>query len=555
MSIVANKKLKVVYGSTTIGLTSSYFIDASRAPIVCGRSGGQFRFACEVVVQADTQSAFQALCTSLEAGFDSLGARNLALVISSDSVTIESLGAANNSGFNARPAITKVGSRTDTVLSRRYAVSVTMDLPALEGGKYGRRDSMWSYSQTDSRKGTVNFTGTYTAVTTNSAYESFQNRFSTYALNVLSVLGGTWEGPLGGSVVVDDEYAVGGVGQAGKILKYSQTYVELIYNLEKYSLTSTVLRRQHLVVSPAIEAPGDYGPGGAVIQRLRRTSVSYSVAVAKNSGDLQDVYASIVKPFLIDEAKKVGSGSQYALAFEAPSFDRAENRISCSLVMLQSGSSNIIRSRVTTEDVSDAGVTLVAKWSGGKLDKERFEGPGQLQRRITQTYTVLGDPIAGLDSSRVQNGGGGKGKGPYGTSLDLVDMFGLSAPPGGVTADTFKTSGGIVEPGNGTLTAVFRNGSIKFDPTFIGGGSSSDPQMQATDITLMRVYEYYSVPKPKAGAAPPTSSSASAGLASNGYTESLAGGGMSSPLAADINAAMGRSNGDYGASAMFSGAP
>lgn len=409
-------------------------------------------------------------------------------------------------GFNAKPSIRKGGTlRTDRILSRRYDVSVELQIAPSITGRNGRVDTLVQIDQSDSKRRRMRISGTYKGNGTSSALEAYVANVDTYANTIQSVFGGTWEGPFadGPLFVMDDEYAVAS-GKAGRVLRFNHTYEQLIYNQARGVLDDVRLRRQMLKVRPSFEAPGDYGPGGKAVYRLRRVTVSYACSVDKDqSQDLKGIYEATVKPFLLDEAKLAVGTSQFAFTFSDPLLDRAENRIEATVEVLAASNGNMVASTVTTQDEDDAGKYLVAVWNGDPLAKIDYDGPKTLRRTVTQRYTIIGNPAGAKGGSGTQGGAGGKDQ--FGifninqplafeitaasdTEANIDAFFGIpSAAKGKGDGDpAFATSGGVPEPRG--ARAVYRNGVVIIEPITLG--RPGEPQIFLTKIVKQKVYEY-----------------------------------------------------------------
>jgi hypothetical protein len=422
----------------------------------------------------------------------------------STNATFVSVTHAGTLAFNADCSIAKRGSEDDTALSRRYAIEVAFDLAYTESGKNGRHASKVQVLETDARRKRLVLSGAFTALGSNTAFEQYLASIDTYAASIQTALGGTWEGPFDVKADLDDNYAAAAGNKLGRLLTYSRTYEELIYNQSKGTLDDVRLRRQVLEISKALEAPGDYGPGGTPVLRLQRGTVKYAAAVDKTqTQDLKGIYESTVKPFLIDEAAKAFGTNAMALVFHEPTLDRAQNRIACSMQVLAASSSGLIQSTIVTRDEDDAGKTLVAVWDDDPYSKEEFQGPKTLRRTVTQTYTVLGPPSGAAATSTSRQGSDQFGvfaingprsldiSAPNDNEAQIDSFFGLntgSSRKGGDAA--FATSGGVPEPRG--FKAVYRNGVAVIEPRKLG--RAGDPQLDVTLITKIKVFEYIHAP-------------------------------------------------------------
>lgn len=424
--------------------------------------------------------------------------------------------ATNNgrTGFNARPRISKPGVEEDTALSRRYVVEVECDLPATQTGKSGRLEERVRIRYTDSNQALLDISGVYTALGTSTAYEQYVASVGTFSESLLDALGvDDWEGPFDVVAEPDVRYAFPNTGaKLGRTVRFSRTYQELLY---ARSLSDDVrLRRAALEVDVATPAPGDYGPGGKAVFRMRAVSVTYDVAVDKAATqDLKGIYRTVIKPFLEAEARKKIDGEQLALVDEHPKFNLTRNRVSVRLGYL-AAQGNLVESTVTTEDRDEAGVMLVAVWDGvSDYSKQPYQGPKTFQRTVVQSYTVLGGPAgaaAGLGGNNGVSAGYGVLAGsepqsfvlitaPSATEAAIDSFFGIGSSASSKEKEPdFPTSGGVPEPKG--FTRTFREGRIVVRPVDIGrpGG----PQIRATIIVKSKTYEYHHVPALPSGGGP-----------------------------------------------------
>lgn len=431
------------------------------------------------------------------------------------SATPATTNAVVTTGFNAVPSISKDGSDDDAAVSRRYMIEVVLDLPQTEANKNGRSETLIEIGETaemgDSKRQQLKISGAYSALNFRTALAQYDNSIDTFATSVQQALGGTWEGPFDVIARPDAEYAfaTNGTRAIGSILRFSRTYDELIYTR---GLGDDVrLRRQKLIVKFATEAPGDYGPNGQQVFRLRRASIDYSAGVDKTkTQDLRTVWLSVVKPFLIDEAKKAMGTGSIALTFQEPALDRVRNRIAATVQVMGASNGQIIESTVTTDDSLDAGKHLVHVWDGGAdgLGKQDYDGPKVLKRVVRQVYKVLQGPSAAAGKSQ---GGGVDQFGIFGinkptafititeasaaeAAIDSFFGLGVLSPGGQQTGSLgsvddepgFPVSGGVPEP---KFTRAFLGGAILVAPNVLG--VSGDPQLRVTAIVKVKTYEYY----------------------------------------------------------------
>lgn len=509
--ILPVRKAKVTYGSTSVGRDTNIVIDASRTPMRWERVGGVFVFSCEVLVSETTEAAFKTTCASLEAAFDEANVGK-AFTIAFAAETHESFDPASNTGFNARPTISKPGSAADSGLSRRYVIGVTIDLPHGASGKNGRRRESWELLTSDSGRSKLKVSGSYTATGASSALTNYTNSVEAYCGTITGALGGVWEGPIDAEVKGDDIHNTVGPGSLGKTLTFSRWYQEILYNKTLAGMVHATLRRVSLVVDHAIEGPGDFVPGGNAF-RIHRLTATYSCAVDKSNTDLVSLYESAIKPFIIEECRNKAGGRSIAVVFHKPTLDRHENRIEAEATVHAVGNGRFVRSRVVTIDETDEGLSFLKVWDGRRLSKHKFEGEAFFFRTVRHEYEVLGGAAGaaaaaggggGVGAAGIQVNGGFKVSIMESSDLEagIDNFFGIDASgPGGGGGGPdaqFATAGGVAEPAG--LIRDFLGGSLEVEP--VQHGIPGERQFLTTKVTKIKRYAYRL--EPESGGGTPT---------------------------------------------------
>lgn len=498
---IVTREFQIIYGNLTIGAGTNYIIDGTD-PFRLTKGYENASVEATIIVTGDTEANFNSSCDTLEAAFR-VPRQRLRVILGSTTMWDynPAVGASTNTGFNAVPTISKPGSRHDTGRSRRYQISVSVTLPADLSGQNGRLTSTVNLTETDARRRRLIITGVYTAMGSRNARDQYQDNIDAYASAVYGAFGGTWEGPFDIRAESDD---------TDKVLNFSRTYEELIFNQAVGTLDDTRIRRQSLLVNRVIEAPGD---SLSSTQRLTTVVAKYTAAIDKTvSQDLSGIYTAAIKPWLLECIRQTAGASSQALVNEEIDFDRAENAIAANLVMLTVGGSGILSSSLTVEDAVDYGATLIPCWSGDQMSKYLFKGPASMIRTITKVTRELGKGTSsnavGTDS--VDGGGGGL----FGDSIfsinqpifiDVGEDFGLFniGGGGGGRLDPISKLGDEVEPepktspGGGRLVSVPISQTVRSMPVILG--RLGDPQIKVTDRTVITVKAFYVTPPSNGG--------------------------------------------------------
>lgn len=324
----------------------------------------------EVVVKNATRSTFLTSEAALITAYTTPEA-DLSVTLSSSSRHVYS--AALNTGFNAQPSLRKLGSDEDTGNSSRWECTVVVQLPADQSGKSGRRRTAEQVTYTQSGKRRLLLTGSYTALSSNSASAQWAAAMDTYASGVLSGLTGTWE-------KVSDQFTR---DDTNKVLEFSRVYDEVIY-AQGASTNESAIVSPRLVITRTTPTSGAALEVGNTIP-LQAVQVEYDAAVDKTvSTDLASVWTGTARPLIISAVGSLTGGTVVVNA-ESPRFDLYENRISASMSLLVDVGGDFYQTRLEIEDSFDLGRIFYPVWSGEDYDFDAYTGI----KRHTKSVTVL----------------------------------------------------------------------------------------------------------------------------------------------------------------------
>ena len=181
------------------------------------------------------------------------------------STTMWDYNATNNTGFNARPNISKPGSKHDTGRSRRYTISVEVDLPADLAGQNGRVMSSVNLTETDCRRLRLIVSGSYTALNSNTARGQYLASIDTYCSSLISGFGGTESTDI--KAEADD--ANKPPTSPGHTRRFTTSHPDA---------DNTWIRRQSININVLQEGPGDSKPG-SFAHRLATVTADYEAAI------------------------------------------------------------------------------------------------------------------------------------------------------------------------------------------------------------------------------------------------------------------------------------
>lgn len=372
MAPVVTRELSITYGSATVGGTTDRYLDGY-VHVTRGYETASVEFSF-IVTQA-SEALFAAECIAIEAAFRK---PYQALTVTQGSVTLLSLSHSSSTGFDAEPEIVKADDLADTGRSRRYTVRISFGCPADGSGMDGRRESRVDVAYSPSRRRTVTMTGTWTAISTDTAREKYEAKVSTWATAVLAALTGTFD-------LAEESFEF---STNDKTCTFRRVYEEIIRSQGGASVDDTAIVRQSLVISRREIAPGDYDL--LPTKRVIVLDVRYSASIDKTvTTDLPGKWSSI-KSWVVEQVRSVLSGGALAVIAEAPEYDGDENRISATMTCEGVGSGDILESTLTVEDADDEGKVFDPVWSGDPFACYVFQGPRVLLRTIHWTLVCYG---------------------------------------------------------------------------------------------------------------------------------------------------------------------
>lgn len=298
---------------------------------------------------------------------------------------------AGNTGFLARPKLSKPGSPQDTETSRRYRWTCEISLPADATDDGGRQSGEWHVLYEPSKRRRVVVSGVYTATVDHSAYDNASTNGPTWAASVISDLGGTYDATTHGDFTVDHR---------NKMCRYSRVYREQVENDKEGGQQSGVIDS---TLSYSQTWPARFGTGYSdtgsgqppttVTAEYRCTLDTTTITTADTA---ETLYRTVLKPWLLTELRTAlnlpahpeASGQLVTIdPGETFSFSRSTCEMLGRITVLapDGGSSRTAYKEVVTID-GDVGVTSEKLWSGSPNTFSRW-GVGSIQR-ATQTVTI-----------------------------------------------------------------------------------------------------------------------------------------------------------------------
>lgn len=368
--------LKVTYAGVVLGkdqVSTSYILTGKYR---LKESYGSVEFECEVLVSNNTRATFLTDEAALVAAWST---PDQALEIVLGTTARHSYDPSTNTGFLARPVAHKPGSALDTANSALYRLSVVLQLPADLAGRSGRKDASIEITAAASGRRTVVLSGTYTALTSNSASAQYAAAVGTWATSVLPV--GTFE-------LVDPRSALRYDDQ-NKVATFRLVYKEVLSNQAVGTLDHPSIVDPKLIVRKQ-RVSGDQAkdlPATSLVNLVGE----FSCAVDKDqTQDLKTLWEATIQPRVLQAIRDLSGVAALALVDEQADMDPMNNYVLVRLLCQGDPGAQIYQSRIEEEEDRDLGVVLYPVLSGKPFDRDIYDGPQEWVLKIVRT--TVGKP-------------------------------------------------------------------------------------------------------------------------------------------------------------------
>lgn len=362
------------------------------------------QFSCVFLVLAASAGALNSACQAAETALSEIN-KDFSLTFGGS--TAKNLTHIGNTGFLARPSITKITNELATETSRAYKFSVTLGVPFDQSGYGYRREGEFTVNYGPNRQRTVSFRCVYTAGGANSALVNYVAGGKTWTAGILTDLGGTYE-------IISENFHE---EHEQKILNATLIYKEIL------AYQSTAGLNLAAVVDPHVSYSVSYGQNvgrsisGAPYEAITPTTISinYSTKIDKeqipDDADIEQVYQDTVKPWLINHARDVlgledytQAGQNYIVQNETKTLDTYNFLVSGHIELLAPKTTSSIIALDETLSISvNEGISTRKLWDGYSYTYNAW-GMGaekNLVRNITISKLSVPppDPPAYSDSS------------------------------------------------------------------------------------------------------------------------------------------------------------
>lgn len=453
----APRKLKITYGSYTVGGSSQDAIldgyhTLDKTVDKDGRGLMVVSFAA--ILTASSDSAFATKVAAFELAFST--PRQL-LKIENSSTTLLSLDptSGTNTGFNAAPSFRKDEHVANTVRTRRYLVTVSVELPSQISGNNGRRGSSVEISHGPQDRLLVTFRGEYTAAGSNTARAQYNAQAATYFAAFLLGLTGTFEKV---SEITNED-------DANKTLTYTTVYQEILFDQSSGGRDDSTIIDHTIRVASSLDSPGDWG---SETRRLTDVVVQYTAFVIKTTTTLTSVWESL-KEYVISYAEGLVGGEAVALEGEAVDTDPSVNRIAATIRLKCAVDTSNLLEAVVQQSLSDrGGKAIIPVHDGTPFGAYVHDGPGTRFRTTRKQFLVKGG--APLDKFIGEGEGSfwgvGFGNGGVGTEIGGAHGQPGSGAGGGSGGDGINA--GLQPSGGATTGWILVGGDSSVAPATLG---------------------------------------------------------------------------------------
>jgi len=444
----AGRRFTIKYGDKTIGI-NEFQVDAERGKLRINQTVENFSIEFDFIILGTSVSNLEAETNDIEAAFKKI---RQDVTITINGQTAWSFVHDDNTGYNSRATLNKVGGAKDGGLARTFHAKIDVGLPFEDSGLKGRRSSQISIAYSTNRRMSLNISGEYAVHSAagdagkKSAIENYYRAVNAYITSVKTSLFGSIESH-GGAVSptpvlvferVSEDYSY---DDQEKILNFSIGEQEILYPQRRRDedglpFDDPDLFNQSVNISQSRSWPGD-SPNSTERYRITKRTANYSCLVKKDLDDTTDndwsksdvtdlleiKYNDTIRPFMIHELNNLeefqGDAQPLSCTIieETVSYDKTGMAISASMTVdIIIGAANkkgqVLQKSITMADDESLGRYFVPVWAtanqGGRLSKYLFNGPGSHVRRISAVYRVLN--VQGADGNNADNIGGMAGK-------------------------------------------------------------------------------------------------------------------------------------------------
>jgi hypothetical protein len=415
--------ISITWGSRTIGGSSSTY--QLNGPYVVDKSFGQLRVVAEVIIVSGSVSGLQSASEALEDDFRKRD-QDLKITMSGGIWDYKS----GDTLLNTTSSITKSGNQDyDRGYSRAYTVVIEGTLPADDEDGLSVLEVTFDYEP--SRRRTVAMRGVYTAIDNTPAEQTYLDDFDSRADAILAAAT-----PAGTFELVDETHSR---DRNDAECSFTRSYVEILFS-QGTTLDEASIVDHRVTFSNQYTYPGE---GEENIYRLRRTSCVFEAYLdIREETDLQSVWESTIKDFLVSQFVSSYQPQVFAVEDVRTTFDETAKRMNVSLqfVYQPDGGEEVVESQISVAYRETRNLDLTPVHGQGEYSYIADAGWAIRDRVWSRTVTVVGS-----QAPRTRIGpppsGGGSGSGIAG---DFPEVAGIPSPDSRHAGGQIENNGWVI---------------------------------------------------------------------------------------------------------------
>lgn len=378
--------ITITYNGFTIGASNSTIREGSYRE---SHSYNGYSIDVDFILTGSDDASF---VTNLKAAETALKLENKKLTVDFGSTNHISLDPNIYTGLNIKTKLSKSGDQLNTNRSRLYSLSISVELPAYEAGKEFQKNFGYSISWDTSNRMTISISGTYTAGNSLPAGSNYLNDIETWVGNVFSNLNTIFTAIT--ITKTDFELISEKVDfrdELNHIVGYTRTYKQRLFpDQASASDHASIKNAQVSFTRSYTNRIGHTGKGP------QRVAVSYSCSVdnrATTYAGIKALYTSIIKPWIVSQAKASFAGTMATIEQGSEKFDVAGNTISSNLtVLIYGGSNGRLREDISMSVKYNSRKNYIDRWDGQPYSYNVYSVGEEITASVSVNIDQIGDP-------------------------------------------------------------------------------------------------------------------------------------------------------------------
>jgi len=392
----------ITYKGFKVGGDTDYQI---LGPYIIDKNYSQIRLVFDVIFASDSYVQLKTRSDAVETAFDRRLEYGEELVIDIDGSpwTYKE----GETILRAMASVVKSGnSDTDRAYSRAYTVTVSGELPADAAVDDGLRDLEVHVQYQSNRQKIVTFRGVYTPIGTTSSLAQYRATFDAKASSYLTFVdsGAYWE--LNDETTQLDRYTDEGDPRPATTT-FTRQYNQILFPQSLSVWNDTELKDHTVSFSQDLAYAGDTREN---VFKLERAQATFDAGLdIDETTDLQGVFESKIKPFLVQNFVSMFPNRVYAVDNQRISYDETKKRLNVSMSFIYQpiGGDEYVEIQESMQYRENRQIDYTPVHSGGPLDYYADEGFATLERVWTRIAVMIDDNAS--NSAMLSTGQGSAG--------------------------------------------------------------------------------------------------------------------------------------------------